>query len=126
MSLRKQLIAYGLVGALNTLITATAIACLTFAGANAITANIVGFALGLANSFILNGRHTFRDAAGGSLALFLIAFAISYSANLLTILALQSSNMVRPLVSQFCGMAIYNLIFFILMKVWVFSSASKS
>src|ERR1700733_12389687 len=59
-------------------------------GASDVIANIAGYAVGITVSFMLNKRWTFafKGSHGAALCRFLTVFAVSYSANLLLVLAL--------------------------------------
>lgn len=124
MSLRSQIIKFGLVGAVNTAITAASIAALTILGVAIVPANAVGFALGMANSFYMNRRFTFAGSRGGGPA-FIAAFAVAYSLNLAAALLTDAYSSSHSLVPQAAGMLTYNVAFFVLMKVWVFAGASE-
>lgn len=125
MSLRTQIIRFGLVGVLNTSITIASIVLLTWLGMHAVPANAIGFALGLANSFYLNRQFTFAGAKNSSVLPFLVSFSIAYLANLLVVLVAVQIVPSYPLVSQAAGMLTYNVLFFLLMKVWVFASVAE-
>lgn len=114
----RQILSYGLVGISNTLITIASIALLTAMRINLILANAIGFAIGLANSFLWNERFTFK--AKGAPIPFLISFAIAYCLNLAALLLLEPLSHVSPLVPQAIGVGIYVVTFFVLMKIWVY------
>lgn len=121
-SLRSQLLKYGFVGALNTLITFLVIFVLTQMNINPYISNIVGFAFGLLNSFFLNSRFTFKKKSSlNSAVKFMISFAISYALNLLVLHYLITHSTTPTILAQFLAMVSYNLAFFVLMKIWIFS-----
>lgn len=124
MSLRRQLVSYGLVGAVNTAVTAVVIAIMALIGLNLVAANAIGFAAGLANSFILNSAYTFGSEKRGKFLPFLSSFAVAYALNLLAVLFASHALAVHDLTAQAIGMITYNIAFFILMKVWVFARAA--
>lgn len=124
MAIRLELMKYGMVGLVNTALTALTIAILSVLGTGAILANMVGFAVGLINSFLMNRRFTFRS--GGSPALFLIAFGISYCLNLIALIAAAPLSSFHDLLPQVAGLITYNLAFFLLMKFLVFNRATGS
>lgn len=120
MRTMTQLIRYGFVGVLNTLITAAVILALTFLGLDLLLANAIGFAAGLLNSFVLNRRLTFQadPGSGRTKLLFLVGFAICYALNLGAVTALDGA--LHPAATQLAGMIVYNLSFFAWMKFRVF------
>jgi putative flippase GtrA len=125
VSLRKQLTSYGLIGIVNTLITAVTILGLTWLGVEPILANVAGFALGLLNSFILNKRLTFKGAQNNSALPFLVSFGIAYSLNLAALIVSAPLTTVHVLLPQVAAMFTYNVVFFLLMKLWVFHGGAK-
>ncbi len=77
------------VGALNTLVTlATIYLCKWLMGMGDVMANLLGYAIGLANSFALNRQWTFNHAGSMASALgpFILVFLIAYLLNLGTVL----------------------------------------
>ncbi len=125
MSIRRQLASYSLVGVMNTLITALTIVVLTLIGMEPVLSNAAGFGLGLLNSFIMNKRYTFQSAAEGSMLPFLVSFAIAYGLNLVVLVVSSPLASLNVLIPQAAGMLTYNVVFFVLMKLWVFAGASE-
>lgn len=123
-SFRQQLMRYGLVGVANTLISVSVIVALTFLGADAVLANVVGFGAGLVNSYLLNGRYTFQ-ANGMRLWQFAVAFAIAYALNLSVLIASRPLAGINILLPQAVAILSYNVVFFILMKLWVFADTAS-
>lgn len=118
----SQLIRYGLVGVVNTVITFLVIAVLTSFEINPYVSNAVGFSVGLINSFFLNSRFTFQQNSSANAALkFSLSFAGAYSLNILALHYLVSFEPVPIIAAQFLAMLAYNIAFFILMKAWVFA-----
>lgn len=119
-----QIIRYGSVGLLNTAITFVVIAVLTYAGQDPFVANAVGFGAGLANSFFMNRRFTFSARSSLYDVLpFLVSFSIAYACNIIVLYAAIPLERTVVMVPQIIGMASYNIIFFVLMKSWVFKDA---
>ncbi len=125
MSIRRQIASYSLVGVMNTLITAITIVVLTLLGVEPVLSNAAGFGLGLLNSFIMNKRYTFQSAAEGSMLPFLVSFAIAYGLNLVVLVVSSPLASLNVLIPQAAGMLTYNVVFFVLMKLWVFAGASE-
>ncbi|MEY9356144.1 putative flippase GtrA [Bradyrhizobium japonicum] len=114
----RQIVTYGIVGISNTLITVACIAVLTLMHVNLFVANAIGYAVGLANSFLLNQRFTFK--VKGAPWAFLASFGISYLLNLAALVALEPLASISKLIPQAAGVALYTVTFFVLMKVWVY------
>ncbi|MFD1199590.1 GtrA family protein [Brucella gallinifaecis] len=122
----SQLIKYGIVGILNTVLTFLVIAVLTTLDINPYLSNTVGFGAGLLNSYLLNSHFTFRQkSSGGSLTRFGAAFSIAYVLNLVVLYYLIHLAIVPMIMAQLIAMITYNLTFFILMKTWVFGHDDK-
>jgi putative flippase GtrA len=118
----RQIVAYGVVGISNTLITVACIAVLTLMHVNLFIANAIGYAVGLTNSFLLNQRFTFK--VKGAPWAFLASFGISYLLNLAALVALEPLGSISTLIPQAAGVALYTVTFFVLMKVWVYRPQS--
>ncbi|WP_155122037.1 GtrA family protein [Martelella mediterranea] len=117
----EQLLKYGLVGVMNTLITFIVIVLLSYLGFSPVTSNVIGYACGLANSFFFNGRFTFTSTNGRKAVYrFLAGFALAYSINLAALLALTHQGDLPEMVSQAVAMLVYNVCFFLIMKFWIF------
>lgn len=125
LPLRMQIIKFGLVGVVNTGITAGSIVVLTLLGVPVVPANALGFALGLGNSFFMNRRFTFGGSQGRGAVPFIASFGAAYTLNLGVVLLTSSLTSYHALVPQAAGMLTYNVLFFVLMKVWVFASAAE-
>ena len=124
MEIAKQALKYGVVGGVNTLITALVIwIMMHIVGTNAILANAVGYAAGVVNSFIWNLRWTFKspDVQWRSSAIrFTVVFGICYSLQLGVLTMLNSSLTIDPYYNQLIAMAFYTLINFLLNKYYTF------
>jgi putative flippase GtrA len=121
-----QLVRYGAVGVINTIVGFGAIIVLqTFIGLDPYSANAGGYCIGLATSFVLNRIWTFqvRDRPAGRLLRFVLAFAISYTANFATLsLLLGAIDAVR---AQAIAAIVYSLVFFLLCRAYVFAGRQE-
>lgn len=81
--------------------------------------NVLGYALGLACSYGLNSRWTFRAGAGspGRILLFAVAFALAYGVNLAVLHLLLGAGAMW-LIAQAIAMLVYTVLFFALCR-WV-------
>lgn len=148
-----QIIKYGLVGVLNTLLTAFVIWVILFLFSNKNShttpsillmtiANMAGYIVGVINSFILNRKWTFKSSASWkkSFVRFLTAFGICYLIQLGVVLWLSSLDMslkwqinlkhynfiiTWAYVCQLVGIAIYFIFNFLLNKYYAFRVNNK-
>jgi putative flippase GtrA len=114
--LPTSFIKFLLVGVANTAIGLSIIfAAKAFAGAGDVAANVAGYAVGLAVSFLLNKRWTFKyhGKRFSSLLRFLAVFAVSYVTNLVTVLSLIGVFGLNSFWSQALGMIPYSALFYI-------------
>ncbi|MDR0745534.1 MAG: GtrA family protein [Mediterranea sp.] len=132
----KQMVKYGLVGILNTLLTAAIIWISLYILSDRDTpespsasvmfiANSAGYLAGLINSFILNRNWTFKSKSDWKLSLlrFLIAFAVCYCLQLGVVLWLNSLEIITPAyICQLAGIAVYSVLNFFLNKHYAFGA----
>lgn len=121
----RQLVNFCLVGVVNTVIGfgTIAVAQLLF-GLHPVLANIIGYAAGLTNSYLMNRAFTFSEMshASGSAFRFVVAFVIAYGANMAVLLAGLRTFTDHVLLLQGLAMVIYTIIFFVISKIYVFRS----
>jgi 4-amino-4-deoxy-L-arabinose transferase-like glycosyltransferase/putative flippase GtrA len=113
--LRHAVVKFAGVGVLNTLLTLAIICCLTaWFGVDDARANLAGYLAGLAFSFTLNRRWTFRSsgAALPALARFLLVFGVSYLLNIAIVLGLISLGLNNYL-AHMAGMPAYSVAFYL-------------
>ena len=112
-----------IVGVTNTLVGLLSIyACKWLFGLGDAVANIIGYAVGLTVSFILNRGWTFRHsgAALPALARFLMIFALAYPLNLITVLVAIHTFGVNPYVAQAIGIPPYTIFFYLGSRYFAF------
>ncbi|SAK89890.1 GtrA-like protein [Caballeronia hypogeia] len=115
---RLEFLKYLLVGGLNTALSAAIILGVQWAGASPVVANMIGYGIGVAVSFALNSKFTFRTAATRHAALrFLVVVLISYLANLATVLSVLRLTH-APYLAQLSGIPVYVILGFIGNKYW--------
>lgn len=115
-------IRFALVGCINTGTTLAIIFVLRFAaGWSDLAANAVGYAVGIAISFLLNRRFTFANDGPVLPALlgFGAAVAISYVANLAALFALLAAA-IYPGLAHLLAMVAYTLCFYLLARMLAF------
>jgi putative flippase GtrA len=113
---------YILVGLVNTAITITFILILTYIGCNIYIANMTGYVIGIAASFILNSKLTFQSKMSTEkLIKFLIVCLLSYFVNLFAInYLLFSLSFNNAYLAQLIGCIFYTTIGYLLNKYWIF------
>ncbi len=116
----NQAIRYGLVGAMNTAVTAVVIFVLTALGFGLYTANFFGYVVGILFSYALNTIFTFSSTPSlKRLVKFLTCCATCYVINLV---AMKASIMVgfgNEYLIQLIGMFFYTASGFFINKLWV-------
>lgn len=117
-----QLIKYGLVGVVNTIITAVVIyVLLKLLNQSPYLSNIVGYAAGLISSFLLNSRWTFSTAYSWCrFGIFILIFAVCYLLQLGVLYLLLTYTSIDEYIQQLIAMVFYTLINFVLNKLITF------
>ena len=117
-----------LVGIANSAVGLSVIfAAKALLGWNDLIANIAGYAVGLAVSFVLNRAWTFgfTGATGSALLRFLCTFAIAYALNLATVFILIDGFGVNAYVAQTAGVFPYAVFFYLASRDFVFKTRSQ-
>lgn len=120
---------FATVGVINTLIGyAVIFLCMYGLGQGPVLSNIVGYAVGLVISFVLNRSYTFRSkaAAGSQAVRFAMFFGVAYLVNLGVLLWLTRHLGMGNGVSQVAAGAAYFVVFFILSKYFVFAADGRN
>ncbi len=115
------------VGLANTAVGLSIIYLLKWFGSGDVAANAAGYALGLMVSFVLNRRWTFAHsgAAVPAALRFLLVFAVSYLANLFTVLWLIDVLHVNGYVAQVMGVPPYTILFYFGSRHFAFPRAGE-
>lgn len=121
-----QMVKYGLVGVINTLITAIIILLLMNGfGVSYKASNAVGYVAGFINSFILNKKWTFKgnhDSTLRQLFKFGAVFAICYALQLGLVVFMVENLNINENISQLAGMVFYTFVGFVLNKLFTFKN----
>ena len=120
--LKHSIVKFMGVGILNTLLSIVVIFSLKyFANSSDLLANVIGYAVGLSCSFILNKRWTFNhsDHMLSTIPKFLLVFAVSYLFNIVTVLSLIKFG-INPYFAHLAGIPIYSVLFYIGSRHYVF------
>ena len=122
----KQAIKYGVVGVINTLITAVVIwIMMKLLGCSDVVSNVVGYIAGVLNSFIWNKKWTFKSTEKwiGSAIRFGVVFGICYLLQLgLFVFVLNPYLAIDPYYNQLIAMAFYTAINFVMNKFYTFKA----
>ncbi|QNU68729.1 GtrA family protein [Ruminiclostridium herbifermentans] len=122
-----QLIKYGLVGIVNTLITAIVLFTLMNCfGVSYKTSNAIGYVAGFVNSFIMNKLWTFKDSKAPITKQFLrfsAVFVICYLLQRWLLIFLVEELFINKNISQLIGMIFYTLISFVFNKLFAFKNS---
>jgi putative flippase GtrA len=117
-----ELSTYILVGLVNSAVGLAVIFAALTLGLGDLAANAAGYAVGLALSFFLNGRWTFRQRHLGAAQLwrFGLVTAVAYLANVLALLAARDVWRLDHRLAQLCAMAAYTLVGFVGARAFAF------
>jgi len=118
-----QLLKFGIVGVSNTLLTAITIwILLKVLHFNDYSSNIIGYIVGLINSFIWNRKWTFASdkKVKDTIFKFSITFAISYLFQLGNLYLLIHYTQIDSYICQLISIVVYTVINFILNKYYTF------
>jgi putative flippase GtrA len=122
----RQFLRFLTVGVFNTVFGYCIIfACMYLAGLSAEASNVIGYAVGLTTSYLLNRNYTFRSKQGhsGEIVRFVVVFAIAYAANFLALLVLIRQLGVHEGLSQILAGGVYVLASYAMNKLYVFRNA---
>lgn len=120
-----QLIKFGIVGVFNTLLTAVTIwILLKVLHYSDYVSNIIGYLVGLMNSYIWNRKWTFASTTklSDTLFKFILTFGISYLFQLGNLYLLRHFTSIDPYVCQLISIVVYTCINFVLNKFYTFKN----
>jgi len=120
-----QFIKFGIVGISNTLLTALTIwILLKLLHCSDYVSNLIGYIVGLLNSFIWNRKWTFESKTKVSATLFkfILTFAICYLLQLGNLYLLLHFTHIDSYICQLLSIVVYTIINFILNKNYTFKN----
>ena len=120
-----QFIKFGIVGVSNTLLTALTIwILLKVLNFSPYFSNIVGYIVGLVNSFIWNRKWTFdsKTKVTDTFFKFILTFGVSYLFQLGNLYILLHYTSIDSYVSQLLSIVVYTGINFVLNKIYTFKT----
>lgn len=121
----NQFIRFCLVGFSNTLLTMLTVwILLKILYRSDYFSNIIGYLVGLINSFIWNRKWTFKNRLKVRVTIFkfIVIFAISYLFQLGNLFILLHFSKIDPYICQLLSIFIYTLLNFLLNKFYTFKS----
>lgn len=112
-----------IVGLLNTAITYITYVVLRFFNIDIVVSNMIGYILGLINSFVWNKTWVFKHKGNvlKEATLFLFCFCICYSIQLLVLMYMNEKG-INEYLTQFIAMVVYTVLNFILNRVITFKT----
>lgn len=125
----KQFFRFLTVGVFNTIFGYCVIfACMYLAKISPESSNIIGYAIGLIASYILNRRYTFNSKQNrhSEIIRFLAVFIVAYASNFAVLVILIHRVGIHEGVSQILAGLIYVFASFIMNKYYVFKSPRGS
>lgn len=125
MNLRMGL-RFLLTGVANTAVGLIVVSLCQWVGWSPYVANAVGYAAGLAFGFVLNRSWTFGDRRRAVITAprYLLAFAVSYGANL-AVLAGGLHLSLPVTLAQAAALSTYSVVFFLLCRYFVFAAGAS-
>lgn len=123
-----QILRFGLVGVANTMVGLGTIWMLIWAAGWADpAANLMGYVVGLACSFLLNRAWTFRDSGqfGTSLLRFVLVFLVAYAVNLGAMFWFRDTLGVGRYWAHALATIPYTVVFFLGSRLFVFVNPTR-
>jgi len=123
-----QIARFLLVGLANTAVGLAAIFVALAAGLGDVPANALGYLVGFAVSFVLNGRWTFGRAAVDAARMwrFLLVTVAAYGANLGTMIFARDAMGIDHRWAQLLGMVVYTTVGFLGARNFAFRSHPRA
>lgn len=124
--MNAQFLRFLLVGGFNTIFGyAIIFSAMYWFGMSPVASNVLGYAIAIMVSFLLNKFFTFRSSGSGKreLVRFLAVFLLAYGANLAALHAAVEILGINAFVSQVLAGIFYTLTSYTLSKLYVFQAA---
>lgn len=120
--LQMSAVKYAIVGGINTLVCWVVILVLMWFGVIPEVANVLGYAVGFANSYILNKTFTFQSTNSHKqdLIRFGVAMGLAYLINLGVLIVCHRVFLVDKYLSQIIAAVFYTASGYIISKFWAF------
>lgn len=127
--MNAQFLRFLLVGGFNTVFGyAIIFSAMYWFGLSPVASNVLGYAIALIVSFLLNKFFTFRSSGNGKgeLLRFLVVFVLAYGANLAALYAAVEVLGINAFAGQVLAGIFYTLTSYSLSKLYVFRAARGS
>lgn len=113
---------FGIVGVMNTLITFASYSLLVYLGVNYMVSNVIGYALGILNSYFWNKGWVFKkkDADSKTVMKFIVVNLITLGFNTGFLYILVDNLYVNKYLAQIGATALGLIINYTLNKIWTF------
>lgn len=118
-----RLIPFLVTGVANSIVGFSVIFFCLFVGASGITANIIGYAVALTCSFLLNRHYVFGvrgTISHAEVVRFLAVFFAAFGVNMTVLLLAQSALGEASAMAQLLAVAAYTMVFYPLSRLFVF------
>lgn len=125
----RQFLSYLGVGAVNTAVGVAAIFLFMAMSVDPKISNVLGYAIGLVTSFLLNRRLVFRSSDPGIFTQgmrFIVAFALSYGLNFMVLSTCLEADYINKYAAQVISALAYVGSFYFFSKYFVFRNRSES
>lgn len=121
MIIDKKLVKYLCVGILNTIVGFGIIFLLMFFGVNPEISNLIGYAIGIIFSYVMNKFFTFesKNRSKKEFIKFILAMLTAYILNFIT-LKICLGLSINPYFSQIISGGVYTVSGYLLSRFWVF------
>lgn len=124
----KAFIKFNIVGLMNTLITIISYNILVYFHVYYVVANIIGYLLGVLNSYFWNKNWVFENQSKGNVMFlkFLLVNLLTLGSNTLLLFYFVESIKMLPILSQILSTGIGMLVNFSLNKYWTFKNKQNT
>ncbi|RDU71041.1 GtrA family protein [Helicobacter aurati] len=118
----KEVLIYGVIGVINTIIGVGLCLLLTFLGCMPEIANTIGNIVGMLNSYILNRKFTFQSSNSHKqdFLRFVVAIGVAYSINICVLVIAYRILHYNVYLCQILAAIAYTMSSFSIIKLWVF------
>ncbi|OBV28941.1 hypothetical protein BKN38_08790 [Helicobacter sp. CLO-3] len=120
--LQNSAMKYAIVGGINTILCWAIIGALMWFGAIPEVANVIGYVIGVANSYVLNKKFTFKsqNSHKEDFVRFGVAMGAAYLVNLGVLMLCYRVLGINEYVSQIIAAVFYTISGYAISKLWAF------
>ena len=122
-----QFLKFGAVGVTNSIITFVVYSILVFCGSNYLVANVIGYCVGVVNSYVWNSKFVFKQQQSKVLfTKFVLVNLITLSINTVLLYILIDKLNYGKYVGQLMTISISMMLNFMLNKLWTFKKIEEN